>query len=303
MQIIVFILIILLIPSVYFSARFFLLSKNIKGATNDFKEISENIEANRKLTFAYPNKEFENLLKEINEYLGKTQADKIRYIKREEEIRKEIENISHDLRTPLTSILGYLELMRDETSTNEEKEEYISIIERKSKGLQNLIQSFYDLSRLESKEYKMKMEVVDIHKELREQLLEFYNEFDKNGINVELDIGEEPISILGDINALERIFTNLIQNAIKYSETKFNVSLRKKDEEVIIIFANDTKGLHEYELEKLFKRFYMKDASRNNQSSGLGLTITNLLIQAMGGEIQAEVDKEWIRFKVKFMIK
>lgn len=299
----VWILIILLIPSVYFSARFFLLSKNIKEATKDFKEICENIESNRKLIFEYPNKDFENLLKEINGYLGRIQTDKIRYMKREEEIKKEIENISHDLRTPLTSMLGYLELMKDETATKEEKKDYISIIERKSKGLQNLIQIFYDLSRLESKEYKMQMEVVDVHKELRENLLMFYHEFDKKGISVELNIGEGPVNIQGGVNALDRVFTNLIQNSIKYSKTTFKVLLEKKDKEVILIFANDTQGLEEEEVANLFNRFYMKDASRNNQSSGLGLTITNLLIEAMGGEIQAEVEKEWIRFRVKFIVK
>lgn len=296
------VLIILLIPSVYFSARFFMLSKNIKEATEDFKEICENRETNCKLKFAYPDKNFENLLKEINEYLEKSQTDKIRYIRREEEIRKEIENISHDLRTPLTSIRGYLELMNDKTTTEEEKQEYISVVERRAKGLQNLIQTFYDLSRLEANEYKLNIEVTDINKELREQILGFYNDFEKKKINIDVDLGKGPAYVQVDKNAIERVFTNLIQNAIKYSKSDFKVLSEKKDKEVIITFANDIQGLEKEEVKLLFNRFYMKDVSRNNQSSGLGLTVTKLLIEAMRGDIEAEIEEDWIKFKVKFML-
>lgn len=287
-------------PSVYFSARFFLLSKDIKEATEDFKEICENTETNCKLKFAYPDKNFENLLKEINEYLEKSQTDKIRYIRREKEIRQEIENISHDLRTPLTSIRGYLELMNDKTTTEKEKQEYISIVERRAKGLQNLIQTFYDLSQLEANEYKINIEVIDINKELREQLLVFYNDFEKNGINVEVDLCKEQAYVQGDKNAIERVFTNLIQNSIKYSKSDFKVSSEKKHEEIIIIFTNNIQGLEKDEVKFLFNRFYMKDTSRNNQSSGLGLTVAKLLVEAMGGDIKAEIEEDWIKFKVKF---
>ncbi len=295
------ILIILLIPSVYFSARFFLLSKNIKEANRDFKEILEDTENNGKLKFLYPDKNFENLLNDINKYLEKSQTDKIRYIRREEEIRKDIENISHDLRTPLTSIRGYLELMNDESIKSEEKQSYISIVERRAKGLQNLIQTFYDLSRLESDNYNLNIEVIDINKELREQLLVFYNDFERKSINVNIDLCKEQAYVKLDKNAIERVFTNLIQNCIKYSKGNFRVLSYKKDKEIIITFANDVQGLEKEEAKLLFNRFYMKDSSRNSQSSGLGLTITKFLVEAMGGMIKAEIEEGWIIFEMKFI--
>lgn len=295
------ILIILLITSVYFSARFFLLSKNIKESTRDFKEILEQIENNRKLKISYPDKNFENLLNEINKYLEKSQTDKIRYMKREEEIRKDIENISHDLRTPLTSIRGYLELMNDESIKSEEKQAYISIVERRAKGLQNLIQTFYDLSRLESDNYNLNIEVIDINKELREQLLVFYNDFERKSINVNIDLCKEQAYVKLDKNAIERVFTNLIQNSIKYSKGNFRVLSYKKDKEIIITFANDVQGLEKEEVNLLFNRFYMNDSSRNSQSSGLGLTITKFLVEAMGGMIKAEIEEGWILFEMKFI--
>ncbi|MEG2246392.1 MAG: HAMP domain-containing sensor histidine kinase [Peptostreptococcaceae bacterium] len=295
------ILIILLITSVYFSARFFLLSKNIKESARDFKEILEQMENNRKLKISYPDKNFENLLNEINKYLEKSQTDKIRYMKREEEIRKDIENISHDLRTPLTSIRGYLELMNDESIKSEEKQAYISIVERRAKGLQNLIQTFYDLSRLESDNYNLNIEVIDINKELREQLLVFYNDFERKSISVNIDLCKEQAYVKLDKNAIERVFTNLIQNSIKYSKGNFRVLSYKKDKEIIIIFANDVQGLEKEEVKLLFNRFYMNDSSRNSKSSGLGLTITKFLVEAMGGMIKAEVEEGWIIFEMKFI--
>ncbi|MVO71550.1 sensor histidine kinase, partial [Paeniclostridium sordellii] len=206
-----------LITSVYFSTRFFLLSRSINNVTKDFKYISKNVNSNRKLKLNYPEKHLEQLLLEINKYLEDTQIYKKKYIKREEEIRKEIENISHDLRTPLTSIRGYLELIKDEDIPDKEKKEYIYIIEKRAKVLQNLIQDFYDLSRLENNDYNFSMEIIDINKELKEQILMFYNDFDKKNIDVDIKLKENPMLVYLDKNAIERVFHNLIQNATKYS--------------------------------------------------------------------------------------
>ncbi|CEQ10329.1 sensor signal transduction histidine kinase [[Clostridium] sordellii] len=291
-----------LITSVYFSTRFFLLSRSINTVTKDFKYISKNVNSNRKLKLNYPEKHLEQLLLEINKYLEDTQIYKQKYIKREEEIRKEIENISHDLRTPLTSIRGYLELIKDEDIPDKEKKEYIYIIEKRAKVLQNLIQDFYDLSRLENNDYNFSMEIIDINKELKEQILMFYNDFDKKNIDVDIKLKETPILVYLDKNAIERVFHNLIQNATKYSKSKFCMLLNSKNGEIIIEFKNDVQDMNRQDLDLLFNRFYMKDSSRSKDSSGLGLTITKFLIESMNGKIDIELDNEWITFRIKFLV-
>ncbi|CEK33835.1 sensor histidine kinase [Paraclostridium sordellii] len=296
------ILVALLITSVYFSTRFFVLSRSINNVTKDFKYISKNVNSNRKLKLNYPEKHLEQLLLEINKYLEDTQIYKQKYIKREEEIRKEIENISHDLRTPLTSIRGYLELIKDEDIPDKEKKEYIYIIEKRAKVLQNLIQDFYDLSRLENNDYNFSMEIIDINKELKEQILMFYNDFDKNNIDVDIKLKETPILVYLDKNAIERVFHNLIQNATKYSKSKFCMLLNSKNGEIIIEFKNDVQDMNRQDLDLLFNRFYMKDSSRSKDSSGLGLTITKFLIESMNGKIDIELDNEWITFRIKFLV-
>lgn len=296
----VFMVIVLFFTSVYLSARFFLLYNNMREAKENLKEISKDIERNRRLTLSSPNKDMENLLVEINNYLEITQMEKIKNVRREQELRKEIENISHDLRTPLTSILGYIDLMKDEEIGNEEKYEYISIVEKKSRALKNLIQNFYDLSRLETDEYKIEIKNIDIHKELMEQLLIFYNDFDKKNIDVELNLGDKEIIIQGDLKIIERIFINLIQNAAKYTKDTFKVCIKESKDNVDIIFSNNVENLEEIPVEKLFNRFYMKDESRNNQSSGLGLTITKLLVEKINGSIKAEINDNFIHFIITF---
>ena len=298
----IWILIILLIPSVYFSARFFLLSKNIKDSTIELKEICKNIELNRSLKYFSHDKNFENLLIVINDYLEESQRNKIKYIRREWEIRKEIENISHDLRTPLTSILGYIELLNDINISDEEKEEYLSIIKRRSNGLYKLVEIFYDLSRLEANEYKFNMEKIDINKELREHILLFYNDFENKNIDVEVNLLNEEVFVEADKTALDRVFTNLFQNSVKYCKGELKVSLEKIKDKVKITLINSSDELTESDVERLFDRFYMKDTARSSSSSGLGLTITKLLIEKMNGEIKAEVINGDLIFTINYGI-
>ena len=298
----IWILIILLIPSVYFSARFFFLSKNIKDSTIELKEICKNTEINRSLKYFSHDKNFENLLILINDYLEEAQRNKIKYIRREREIRKEIENISHDLRTPLTSILGYIELLNDINISDEEKEEYLSIIKRRSNGLYKLVEIFYDLSRLEANEYKFNMEKIDINKELREHILLFYNDFENKNIDVEVNLLNEEVFVEADKTALDRVFTNLFQNSVKYCKGELKVSLEKIKDKVKITLINTSGELTENDVERLFDRFYMKDTARSTSSSGLGLTITKLLIEKMNGEIKAEVVNGDLIFTINYGI-
>lgn len=294
-------LVVLLVCSVYFSARFFILSQNIKKSTEDFKEIGSNLSGNRQLKLTSPDKNFEKFIGEINEYIGKVQIEKIKQMRREEEMRKEIENISHDLRTPLTSIRGYLELMNDDEASEVEKQEYLSIVEKRSKGLQNLIQNFYDLSRIEADEYKMNIEKLDINKILKDQLLGFYNDLEKRNLDIEIDLDEDKLYVDLDKNSIDRVFTNLIQNAIKYSHSKFKVSTKRVHNEVILSFENDNMELKKEDEKYLFNRFYMKDSSRNHQSSGLGLTVSKLLVEAMMGSIDVKIEENNVKFIIRFI--
>ena len=291
MEWILLVLILLLIPSVFFATRFFCIKKNINYAKVEIEELLENPDANSILKFSCPDKNFESFLMSINQYLQFSRKERIKYLRREIEIRKEIENVSHDLRTPLTSILGYIELI-DRKALSDDERNYLEVVIRKSKSLQRLIGKFYDLSRLEADEYAFKNSTINIHKMLSELMLNSYNEFDKKGINIDLNIGNKELNVLGDEDALERIFTNLINNVLKYATTNLWVSIESGVDKVIVRFVNDTSRLSDIDVSHMFDRFYMKDEARTNHSTGLGLTITKLLVEKMGGEISADLSED-----------
>jgi len=300
MEWILLLLILLLIPSVFFATRFFCIKKNIRDAKVEIEELLQNPDANRILKFSCPDKNFESFLMSINQYLQFTRKERIQYLRREIEIRKEIENISHDLRTPLTSILGYIELI-DRKALSDDERDYLEVVIRKSKSLQRLIGKFYDLSRLEADEYAFENRTVNIHKMLSELLLNSYNEFDKKGINIDLNIGNREVNVLGDEDALERIFTNLINNVLKYATNNLWVSIEVEKNKVVVKFVNDTLQLSDIDVYHMFDRFYMKDEARTNHSTGLGLTITKLLVEKMGGNISADLDEdEKLEIRIEF---
>lgn len=298
----ILVLIILIIVSVYFAVRYFLLLKNIRNMTNELTDIVDTYGANRNIHMHTPNKTFEAYLAALNLFIDKTQEERILYEKREGNIRKEISYISHDLRTPLTSILGYLELVKSTGINENERMEYLEVVTNRSKNLQCLIEQFYDYSRLNDKCYRINVETVDIHRLLSDHLLNYYSDFENKGINVELDMEDKPLLIKGNINAINRILSNLTENAIKYSKDTLRISLKKGNEKVAITFKNLAYPLTEEDVNHLFDRFYMKDVTRNSNSSGLGLTIAKLLAEELGGSMNAKLHGEWLEIKVMFLL-
>ncbi|RDU21977.1 sensor histidine kinase [Anaerosacchariphilus polymeriproducens] len=295
----IFILMGLGVIGLYFAIRFFALQESIKKSNENLKEVLKDLEANRRVRIVVPNKKMEEFLETVNEYLEVAQNERIHHLRKEQEFKRQIENVSHDLRTPLTAVLGYINLIDLDTLKQDEKE-YIEIIKKKAKALQRLISHFYDLSRLESSNYQLNFIEIDIKKYLREILLTYYQEFENRHIDVNLELEENAVLAKLDEEALERILTNLIQNAIKYAESDLKITLTQGNNRIQIVFENDSSELCEEDIGHLFERFYRKDSSRNSQSTGLGLTITQYLVEAMGGKIKAELLNQRLRISIIF---
>lgn len=203
-----------------------------------------------------------------------------------------ITNVSHDLRTPLTSLIGYIQLAANENICTEDKEKYIKISLDKSKKLKVLIDDLFEYSKLESggiKLDKVKVNVIEIIEqsigELSVQAKEKNIEFNKNYKN-------SKIELLIDPSKIGRVFENVLENAVKYSVEKsnININLYEKNEGIIISFENITDSILEEDIKKIFNRFYRTDDSRNSQisGSGLGLAIAKNIVELHGGKIWAE---------------
>lgn len=289
-----------IIISVVLAGKLFLINQTIARANRLMEEIEKNPKANNQLKALTMSRGIEKLFYQVNQIYKKRQEERICYQRREEQIRREIENISHDLRTPLTSIIGFVELILDVDSTEKEKNEYLDIIGKRSRVLQGFIQDFYELSRIESNEFPLQYGVLEVQPIIKEVVVAYYQEFKKKNIQVDIQLEEISCCIFGDKVQFHRIINNLVLNALKYCSKTFMIHQFIKDGECIIEFMNDKNNLKEEELSYLFDRFYCGDTSRNSQSTGLGLPIAKVLTEKMKGAIDAKLVDEMFVISLKW---
>lgn len=283
------IIIILIIVLTIFVALYFSHRKNVKGIINTLKHINST-KTNSKILISSTDNLIRSLALEINKSLEAKNSTEAEYKRMDQGLRQAIANISHDLRTPLTSIMGYIQLIEDESLPLEERKEYIDIVKKRSKALQMLIGGFYDLSRLEAKEYKFELKTINLYNLLSDIIASYYNDFIKKGIepNIELEENIKPVII--DENAARRIFSNLIQNLLRYGKEDVSITLRQKEGYISCVFSNEALSLMQEDVKHLFDRFFTVDRSRADKSTGLGLAITKQLVEQMGHKISAKLE-------------
>ena len=253
------------------------------------KEINNNLNDYINIKTKSVDKDLEALVAEVNLIFDSKQKVMAEKKKTEEELRASIANMSHDLRTPLTSIMGYLQMVRLENVSENDKKEYMGIVEKRTKSLQQLISSFYDLSRIEGNEYNFDYKKINLSNILCENIALFYNDFINNNIEPIIEIDENIKEIISDESAISRIFSNLIGNMIKHGENFVKIGLNQKDDVIITEFINKATDLTQENVDKLFERFYTVDKSRSDRNTGLGLYITKVLVEKLGYNINANL--------------
>lgn len=292
----------LVIAVIILSVALFLLHSSLTKAIQQMEDIEKRPEMNRQLKAITTDPKLEELLNRINNIYQARQRERIVYQRSETKIRWEIENISHDLRTPLTSILGYLDLIEESTS-QEEKAEYLDIIRKRGKLLQGFIQDFYEISRIEGDDYPLLLEMVAVQNMLKETVVAYYHEFENKQIDITLELEDKPAFIIADKIQFNRILNNLIQNALKYAGKRFILKQFVSDGSCILQFKNDRNYIREEDLKYIFERFYSGDKSRSNQSTGLGLTITKILVEKLEGTIDARFEEDLFVIELRCPIK
>jgi signal transduction histidine kinase len=262
------------------------------------KEINNNLNDYINIKTKSVDKDLEALVAEVNLIFDSKQKVMAEKKKTEEELRASIANMSHDLRTPLTSIMGYLQMIRLENISENDKNEYMDIVEKRTKSLQQLISSFYDLSRIEGNEYNFQYKKVNLNNILCENIAIFYNDFINNNIEPIIEIDEDIKEIISDEGAITRIFSNLIGNMIKHGENFVKITLKQEEDVIITEFINKATELTEENVDKLFERFYTVDKSRSDRNTGLGLYIAKVLVEKLGYNITATIGNENLVIKI-----
>lgn len=281
-------------------------NKELRYINKKLDEIMKNKTSEKVLMFT-DDKELIPFLIQINKLLEYNQKILAKYSKLEISMRKMLSNISHDLKTPLTVVIGYIETMELHNHfKNEKDKEYILEIKNKTNEVMGLINKFFDLAKLESGDKEVPLTKINMNEILRENILKFYDVITGKGIEVNIDIPEENIYVLGNSDAIYRILNNLISNAIKYGSDGNVIGLSLKyDEKFSYVSVWDKgKGINEIDKDRVFERMYTLDDSRNklNRGSGLGLTITKRLVEKLKGEIylsSVPYEKTTFTFKLK----
>ena len=221
------------------------------------------------------------LTADINVQLRMLRKERHRYQQGDLELKEAVTNISHDLRTPLTAINGYLDLLECEEQS-ENVRRYLSQIKNRTEALKNLTEELFRYSVVTSSQ-DLKPEPMDVVRALEESLLSFYGVMQEKGIQPEIELPEKAVFRELDAAAVSRIFSNIIGNALKYSDGDLSVTM---DETGCVSVSNTAGNLDAVTVGRLFDRFYTVEASRN--STGLGLSIAKHLTERMGGSIQAD---------------
>lgn len=236
-----------------------------------------------------------HLATDINAQLRLLRKEHHRYQQGDLELKEAVTNISHDLRTPLTAINGYLDLLERE-EMNENVQRYLAQIQNRTEVLINLTEELFRYSIVTSLQ-SLNYEPVDLVRALEESLVSFYAVMKEKKIEPQIELPEEPIWMQLDKGAVSRIFSNIIGNAIKYSDGNLSVEMTPDG---TVTFSNTAQKLNAVAVGRLFDRFYTVEASRN--STGLGLSIARTLTQRMGGSIQADYIGGKLRIQLKFPI-
>lgn len=251
-----------------------------------------NEDTNTLISVSSGDKHIRLLASELNKHLRTLRKERHRFIQGDLELKNAVTNISHDLRTPLTAICGYLDLLEQEKKS-EKTEQYLNVIRNRAELLTQLTEELFRYSIIISTESNAIIEPVVINSVLEESIASFYTALSKRNITPNIYISEEKVIRMLDRSALLRVFSNLLNNAIKYSDGDLDITLSETGE---IIFANTASGLNEVQVGKLFDRFYTVEAAR--KSTGLGLAIARTLIEQMNGTISAQYENNRLSISI-----
>ncbi len=275
------------------------------------KKIQKINEALRNIYEGNPNvklneEELEGTLKIMAKYIndiagGFTNA--IEQSLKSERLKTElITNVSHDIKTPLTSIINYVDLLKKEDINNAQIEQYIAVLDKKSQRLKKLIEDLVEASKVSSGNVKLNMEVINLKELLNQTIGEFEDKLEKKNLKIEMDLPNENVLIKADNRYLYRVIENVFSNISKYAleGSRVYIKLEKQKEEVYLEFKNISKDKLNISAEELMQRFVRGDKSRYTEGSGLGLSIAESLTELQGGKFKIDIDGDLFKVEIKW---
>lgn len=281
MIIFIFIILFLLI-------RLFTLKKEVKKINQQLQSYNDR-ETNKKINIALLDKDLENLATEMNKLIDLHGIEHRKRVRFEYEQKQAIANMSHDLRTPLTSIIGYIQMAEQNDVTTEERKQLLSVAKKRAKRLEALLNDFFELSIIESADHQLKAETINLKNVIIDHLMTFYDRFQERNLTPTIQMPDADVFVIGDQSALNRVVENLLTNAMSHSDGNIVIKLEEREAAVQFVVENDAYSLTKQDADNMFDRFYMADQSRSGKSTGLGLSIVKSLMEKMNGSITGKL--------------
>ena len=261
------------------------------------RELDEKLktDTNTLLSISTGDRAMRALAAQINVQLQALRRERLKLQNGDAELKTAVTNISHDLRTPLTAICGYLDLLEQEPLSDEARR-YLAVIRERSDAMRGLTEELFRYSVIAAAAEELCMEPVSLNDVLEQSLAGFYGALTARGIAPEIRIPDHAVVRRLDAAALRRIFDNILSNAVKYSDGDLDVALHSDGS---VVFSNRAQALSRVQAERLFDRFFTLETARN--ATGLGLSIARLLVERMGGAISAEYAGGRLRIRAVFL--
>ncbi|MEK4699771.1 HAMP domain-containing sensor histidine kinase [Solibacillus sp. FSL R7-0668] len=297
----IYLVIISSILAFIFLSHLLFIKKELKNILNQLKNYNTR-KTEKKIDITLLDKDIEKMTIEINNLIDLHALSNIEKKSAERELKQAVANISHDLRTPLTSILGYIQLIEKPEVTDEERKEYLAIAKDRAKRLQILLNDFFELSVIESVDHSLKLEKLGLNSIVEEIAINLYDQFNEQHIVPSIKIPQEQMNIIGDESAIKRVIENLVINAIRYSDGNVSITLEKNNTKINLTISNDVKDITEKDVELFFNRFYTADQTRSGKGTGLGLSIAKALMDKMNGKLSAELNDSWLYVKCSWIL-
>jgi len=298
---VIYLVIISSILAFIFLSHLLFIKKELKNILNQLKNYNIR-KTEKKIDITLLDKDIEKMTIEINNLIDLHALSNIEKKSAERELKQAIANISHDLRTPLTSILGYIQLIEKPEVTDEERKEYLAIAKDRAKRLQILLNDFFELSVIESVDHSLKLGKLGLNSIVEEIVINLYDKFNEQQIVPSIKIPQEQMNIIGDESAIKRVIENLVINAIRYSDGNVSITLERNNTKINLTISNDVKDITEKDVELFFNRFYTADQTRSGKGTGLGLSIAKALMDKMNGKLSAELKDSWLYVKCSWIL-
>lgn len=295
------IIIVLSLALLIITIKYILYRRQIKSICRQIQFVSEDI-TNHRVRTDLTEKELVELAQLLNEMSDKHNKESVELINKDRRLKETLTSVSHDIRTPLTSLKGYFELLMSEEDV-EKKLQYAGVMSERMDNLSDLLDELFTYTKLQNQDYKLEMEECDMTKLVLDSIFSFYQIFKEKNYEPQLDIDEKSYKVMCNDLAVKRVISNIIKNALVHGKGDIKLSYGvEEDNCVLFTCENSIPHPENMDITQVFDRFYKADKARNEKSTGLGLAIAKEMVERMDGTIEAKLLANTFIIELRFKV-